>query len=373
MPIYAALALAGFLVLSIMIGPALRSTFGSQGVRNDFLSFYSGAKLLPACELYRLDATLELQRRLNTADGTPPVYISYVRPPFYAALLSPLARLDYGNAYAIFQAGSLLSFGLAMALWRRFDPGVCLLLVGFSSAMAVALLRGQDDALVLLFTSLSAALLRKGRHFGSGAILALGLIKWHLFLILPFLIVARKMYRFGAGFVTATGALLALSFARCLDWPLEYWRALRQTEPIVHVTSMPNLRSLLHGIPGEPAVQVLGLLLGVALCWRVFRSPCGADEALATCLIAGVIFSAHAYAYDCVLVLPAVVVAVSRLGRGPVVKAWCAAGLGACPALLAFELWRFIPQLALFALFLWLSAAMIRRDVNQVDAAALKA
>ncbi len=352
-PIFPALALAGVIFLSLATGPALRSTLREGGAFSDFLSFYSGSKLLAACELYSYDKTLELQRQLGMTDATPMVYI---RLPFYAALLSPLAKLDYRTAYLIFQLGSLASFAWAMLLWRRFGSGTSLVLFGSSAAMAIALLRGQDAALVLLFASISARLLQKGRHFSAGAVLALGLIKWHLLWAIPILALARRLVRFGAGFATVAALLLAWSFALCVDWPLEYWRALQQSETTLRLSEMPNLRALLNGVPGENALLALGIAVGIAGCWRAFRSHRDLDEALAICLLAGVILSPHSYSYDCVLILPAAAVALSPLASRPGWQALGALGLAMCPALLAFPLWRFAPQLALFALMAWLCA-----------------
>ncbi|HTM14336.1 MAG TPA: glycosyltransferase family 87 protein [Bryobacteraceae bacterium] len=360
-PVRAACALFGFLLLSVAIGPALKSSFGAHGVLNDFLSFYTGAKLLPRGKLYNYKSTLDLQRHLGMMN--PPMV--YDRLPFYALLFSPLARLDYKNAYLIFQIASILSFALAVLCWRRFGAGTCLLLAGWSSAMAFTLLRGQDVAFVFLFASASAALLRKEYPFSAGAILALGLIKWHFLLLFPLMIIAKKLTRFGLGFASGVGVLILLSFAAYSQWPSDYWHVLQMTQITPHLTSMPNLWSLVHGGPGGLALQTLGIALGAVLCWCAFRSESSLDEAMAISLLAGVIFSTHAYAYDCVLMLPAVAAAASRLHSRPNFQFWLAIGFGACPVLLQFKGGRFIAQFAFLALFLWLSMEVIRRGKRE--------
>jgi Glycosyltransferase family 87 len=339
-PISAACALVGLIFLSVAIGPALRSTFRERGPRNDFLSFYTGSRLLGHGELYDYSKTIGLEKQLGLGDTTP---MAYIRLPFYAAMLSPLAALGYRTAYAIFQTVCLVSFGLALLLWRRFGSGTTLVLFGCSAAMATAILRGQDVTLVLLFASISAALLRNGRPFSGGAVLALGLIKWHLLWAIPVLVVTRKLVRFGLGFTTAGGILLAWSFWPRLDWPVLYWRALQRNDmAVVHLHEMPNLRALLVGIPGESILLVIGFAVGAALCWRAFRSSCDLDEAIAICLLAGVFFTPHAYSYDCVLLLPAAAVALSSLSYRPALQAFCALGLAMSPALLTFQNWRFV-------------------------------
>ncbi len=344
----------GFLLLSVAVGPALKSTFGAHGAPNDFMSFYTGARLLPKSQLYLYNQTFEFEKQLGLTDPTPMVYI---RLPFYALLFTPLAKLDYKLAYAIFQIGSILSFVLAMLLWRRFGAGTCLLLAGWSGAMAIALLRGQDAAYVLLFASVSAALLRKGQHFSAGAILALGMIKWNLLLFFPLMMIAKKMTRFGLGAAAGASVLLALSFLVYPGWPGDYPHALQLSETTLHVAAMPNLRSLLSGVSGALGIQLLGIAAGAVLCWRVFRSAGSGDQAVAISLLAGVIFSTHDYAYDCVLLLPAVGVAASLLNARPVVQACCAAAFSFCPVLLNFERARFIPQIAFIGVFLWVVLA----------------
>ena len=151
--------MVGCLLLSVTTGPVIWSTFGPHGARNDFLSFYAGAKLLPTRELYRLQPTLELERRIAAQDSAPVAEISYIRLPFYAALLKPLARLPYRAAYAVFQSLSLLAFVWSIASWRRFGPGACIVLAASCGGMAFALLRGQDSAFVLFLLSVSSLLL----------------------------------------------------------------------------------------------------------------------------------------------------------------------------------------------------------------------
>ena len=176
------------------------------------------------------------------------------------------------------------------------------------------------------------------------------------------------MYRFGTGFVLTAFILIVWSFLLVPGWPLEYWQAIQGTEPIVHATSMPNLRSLLYGLPGDTAIQVFGVIVGMVFCWRVARTSCANEEAIAFCFLAGLVCSSHAYAYDCVVALPAVAVVIARAGLRPHWKALAAALLSLSPVLLIMDGWRFIPQLifvGLLPVFQQLCASRIPQHESQ--------
>jgi hypothetical protein len=64
-PAHAAFAFAGLILLLTAFGPSIRSTLGRNGARNDFVSFYAGAKLVSGCTLYRYDRILEAETRLG--------------------------------------------------------------------------------------------------------------------------------------------------------------------------------------------------------------------------------------------------------------------------------------------------------------------
>src|SRR5690349_1547649 len=80
--------------------------------QNDFVAFYAGAKLVGTPDLYSRAANLAtIQETL----GFSMVGTTYLRPPFYAVILKPLAALPYRTAYAIFLGSLLVS-----VLWFVF-------------------------------------------------------------------------------------------------------------------------------------------------------------------------------------------------------------------------------------------------------------
>jgi hypothetical protein len=282
----------------------------------------------------------------------------YIRLPFYAGLFRPVASIDYPLAYALFEMFTLLSFAVAVALWGRFGPGLCLVTAAWSTPLFTMLMHGQDSALILLVASVSARLVGIGRTLAAGAVLALAAIKWHFLLPFALLVCAWNFVRFAFGFAAACVGLLAWSFWLCPAWPLEYYRALRASETTLHLSQMPNLRSLVAGLPAYLFLWTAAGVILAALCWKALRARMDPDSGVGICLLGGLLFSPHAYAYDCVLALPAIVMALSPYGSRPVLQLLAACILSACPVLLWLPGWRFIPQLLFPALLIWLCARL---------------
>ena len=75
--------------------------------QNDFVQLYTSGKLAGTPGLYsRAENLATIQSILGfTMDG-----VECTRPPFYAALLKPLAALPYRAAYALFSLATFSSF-----------------------------------------------------------------------------------------------------------------------------------------------------------------------------------------------------------------------------------------------------------------------
>ncbi len=99
---------------------------------NDFAQLYTGGTLAGTPELYSRAANLAI---VQTNLGLTMESVVYTRPPFYAALLKPLAWLPYRGAYAVFSFASL-----ACVLWfvYRFSQECSAL--PFLAAMSVPIL-----------------------------------------------------------------------------------------------------------------------------------------------------------------------------------------------------------------------------------------
>ena len=208
---------------------------------NDFIPSYIAGKLASSAELYSPERTVRLQGELL---GVRAEWMLYMRPPFFAVLMMPLAALPFGIAYAIFQAISVACIAASVWLFARKSMDVAVL-ASISVPILLAFLQGQDIGIVMLAYAGFIVLSEKGCGFQSGLALSLCLIKFHLFPLTGLALLIRREWAVVRGVVAGAVVLAALSFSVVgANWPTLYWTALRN--PALHpaVKVMPNLHGL---------------------------------------------------------------------------------------------------------------------------------
>lgn len=289
---------------------------------NDFLSFYAGGRLAFTRGLFDPHSISAVQ--VQAAGMTDRELGFFSRLPFVAAFFWPLAQLPFRTACAIWQTLSLGALIAFVALWRPPSPRTTVLAAALFVPPLVAVMNGQDVNFLLLWIALAAWQLRRKRDFTAGTILSLCLAKFHLFLLLPVLIAGRRMWRFGAGFVAGSAALLGLCFViQGWDWPLRYLAEMRTNAVNPGAASMPTLHALLayFHAPLWTELVVAGAI--TACVWIVARRA-GPMYGLATVLAAGPLLAMHAYLSDCALLLPAGLV-LCTFTTIPIVRIVCVA------------------------------------------------
>ncbi len=201
------------LLLILSVGRLLVYTvrFARHSLQMDFAAYYTAGEAI----------NRGLTPYQNHVDHDPPLWDGVARyahsrflyPPLVAWLFGPLARLPYAAAKTIWTILGLGCVGasLAISAWivdaeQMGAPAWAL--VGIATALFHPILthleRGQIDALTLLILIGSFALVLKGRRSwhgpAAGLLLALAtLLKLHIVLILPFLVVRRR-WRVTAGY-----------------------------------------------------------------------------------------------------------------------------------------------------------------------------
>lgn len=268
---------------------------------NDFLAFYAGGRLAGTPHLYNPDRIRAVQ--IESAGRTGEAML-FIRPPFLAAFLWPLAQLPYRTAYLIWEVLSLSALAGFIALWRRSSLALTLLVSCSFVPILVGLANGQDVAFLLLWIALSATLLERGRPLTAGLVLSLCGAKFHLFLLAPVLVWRERQRRYALGLAAGVAALVALSFATAgPDWPRQYYAIL--TSPAVHprTAHMPNLHGLFVGLPYAALLQGLATAGIVWAHWRIVRRTTFRNGLAAT-LAGGLLIGHHAYLADCALLLP---------------------------------------------------------------------
>jgi glycosyl transferase family 87 len=275
---------------------------------NDFIQLYTGARLAFTGELYDRARVTEVQQETVGVTGEA---WRYTRLPYYAGLLWPLGLLPYRAAYGVWQALSIGALAGFAALWRPPRLGLTVLFTLLSLPAFAGLMNGQDLSFVLLWLALAARWYKSDRPFWAGLALALCASKFHLFVLLPVLIVGQRAWRLAAGLACGGAALVVLSFAvGGVHWPMDYWRVL--TDPAIHPGAghMPNLHGLMSFWPAVRWLEWPAAALTVAAVWRVARRG-DFDIALAATLAGGLLVSYHSYLPDCSVLLPAALVVLS--------------------------------------------------------------
>ena len=281
---------------------------------NDFVSFYTGARLAGTGGLYDVAQVRAFQEQLlgRTSDAW-----RFIRLPYFAALLWPLGRLPFHTAYLVWEALAIAAVAGFVLLWKPTARPITVLFTCLSLPVAVALMNGQDLTFVLLFLAASVYALRQGRPFLAGLAFALCAVKFHLFLLAPLLLVNRRNWTWGAGAAAGLGVLLLVSFAVAGPaWPGAYYRVL--TDPNIHpgLEQMPSLHGLV-GRWGWPAPVEWILAAAVAGVVAVTAARRSFEYALAAALAGGVLVSYHSYLADCALLLPATLIVLTETASRP--------------------------------------------------------
>lgn len=286
----------------------------------DFSLFYAAGKI-EGRRLYDLKTQQETQRRVWEAElsRTQEFHFSpFLRPAFYRVVLAPLAHLPYWTAFAVWVAIQAAALVLALVrLARRYGfDRTWYLLLPLCPYVTTTINWGQDTALVLLAVVLGFELLLEGKHGWGGALLALALVKWNLFALLPLFLLARGLWRALAGFalVAALEAAVSLRMIGPDGWR-DYLSLLHSDYADYLAAGMPSLRGLLLLLRAPEAAVLAALAVAVAgTVWISRRLPVPA--ALAVGVSACVFLAYHTMIYDLLFLLFPILVLRRRLESG---------------------------------------------------------
>jgi Glycosyltransferase family 87 len=295
----------------------------------DFTSFYTAGKIVrsgQSARLYDTGVQWQVQQEFASKVKIRRGPLPYVRPPFEALLFLPLAYLTYPAAcvvWMIFKVALLLT--LPFVLPPANDKGGKLGTHALQSLMCLAffpvgfdLLLGQDSILLLFILAVALRLMLQGDDLQSGAVMALGLFKFHLILPLLLIFALRKRGRIVVGFAAMAGCLFSVSlgmvgWSGVVNYPRYLWRlSSLPGSGLVRPQSMPNLRGLLTVLLGIGSLSrpLYWLLMGVAVLGVVIaaRAWRGHDRATITAafsfsIVVILVTSFYANSYDLALLL----------------------------------------------------------------------
>jgi len=286
-----ALALAGIFLRAYVLARLSQDDLCGS----DFPIFYAGGQLAGSPELYSAAAVRRIE--LREAGCTQPPAL-FVRPPYFAAMMKPWARLPFWTSFFLWRMATVLAAGVFVWLWpapRHWSLLAC----AWSMPLAYAITIGQDSGLLLLWMALGVTLLARKRDFAAGLALSMCAAKFHLFLLLPLLLISRRKALYGG----ATGAALLLAACFAVQGP--HWIG-----PFLGAISDPtinpkpdsffNLWGIAHGHTGIEILLALPVVISVV--YVIQRADFGLG--LAAVLAGGLLLSHHQTASDAVLLAP---------------------------------------------------------------------
>jgi alpha-1,2-mannosyltransferase len=285
--------------LGAMVTPSSRN--------HDFLNIYTGASLALQgrfAELHDINVQLEEERKyVPQADRLVP----FVRPHFYALILAPLALLPFGIAFWTWLGLQTL---VLFACWhwavRRFPPD-SLVISALYLPTALGIAHGQDGVLMLAISIGAWSLLESGKPLQAGLVLALGLIKFHLFFLWPFAMLLARDWRMLGGFAAGGAAEALLSLLLGGFSGAQHYIAMLTNKDLERLSPTPefmiNAQSIAANFAnGNPVVQAGWTLLVAALwIWSAWKAPLW--RWWASTAFAGLLIVPHTYGYDASLLL----------------------------------------------------------------------
>jgi hypothetical protein len=271
----------------------------------DFLNLYTGASFALHWDWQHVyTAAGQLAREQQFMPERREIW-PFVRPPVYAMVMEPLALLPFPIAFvAWICAQTALFLGCLAWAWRRFGPEAALWgALFFGGPLGIA--NGQDCALFLTLLCLSFVLGEKHRMFLCGLVLGLGLMKFHLFLMWPLVLLVQKRWRLLAGF-TVSGLTQALLTLAVLGWGgmrsyadfILHLNAYYAPEKNIDI----NAILLNAGLSSRLLLILLSALIVALILWCARKpSPLWMTFALATA--GSLLVAPHAYGYDGTMLL----------------------------------------------------------------------
>lgn len=286
---------------------AVGSMVVSHAQSHDFLATYTAGSIARSGDfgnLYNLDFQRSLQQKIMPG---APDWAPIIRPPLFAVLVAPFTFLPLVPAYWVWLGSQIIAL-LGCWAWATREFGWdALVYCSFFLPAAVGLTHGEDNVWMLVLVIVTYLLAAKDRDFAAGGVLALGLVKFHLLLLFPLAMLARKRWRMLAAFAGIGLVEAAISFALIgVSGFLQYYRLLTRSDlqaltegrwAMLDVQALVLNAGLSSGWWALPLLlMVVGLVLVAcrrAPLWRWF-------SAAAT---GSLLISPHVYKYDATLLL----------------------------------------------------------------------
>ncbi len=290
-------------VLAVVLWITFGSALAPLAQRTDFLNLYTGANLAlhgQFRDLYDYRVQSDVSR--SFVPNVAPVF-PFVRPPFYALALAPLALLPFKPAFAVWIS---LQITLLLACWcwawRTFGPDA-LVWTSLFLPTALGIASGQDCVVTLAICCAAWEAYRRKHETLAGVLLALTLFKFHLFLLLPLALLVRRRWRMFAGY-SATGATLAIGSLLLCGWEgVRAYAALLTRKDLATLSPSPDRMLGVNALLANLRIDSLSvtLLLAGAVVFLVVRAALSHQDDWRwfwAAVVGSLLISPHTYPYD---------------------------------------------------------------------------
>lgn len=287
-----------------------------HGVRPaDYANFYCGGYIFrtegtPA--VYDFPTMQKAYARIFPRER---IVLPFIRPPFYAAVLSGLTLMSPNVGLVVWVALNTLALFASFFVIAKAG-GMEMSTVAWHAAIffpaVYSFFNRQDVAIVLLLASTGFLLAVRGQPFLAGLVFSLCAIKFHLFLLLPLGFLIQKNWRALKGTLAGGGALLLISTALMEPRSMADYFHMLLFRTAANIDVNPQRVTVLWNLPGGDLILVPVVVLAIACVILVaLRQP--APQAIAAALLGSLLLSPHIYVSDFLLaLLPCLV--LSRLG-----------------------------------------------------------
>ena len=318
-------------VLNVVLGHSPRTLVGTT-LAPDYLAHWTGGRfLLDGRTDVLYDNQLQHDFQVPVTGGAPEVSW-FVGPPIAAMLFAPFALLPYVGSVIAWSVFSVALLVASMVLLRPMLPRlggplypVVVLAVAATQPVLETVGVGQDSALSLALWVAGLRLLRAGRDGWAGAVLALGMVKPQLFVLVPLVLLAQRRWRGLACWCASASGLLVLSLVVVGPDVLRDWvtmlRADRYQDVIQSGQSwmMQGVPSLLAAIsptqlagPAQAVGYLISAALVAALVLVAWRAPHAVLPVWTLACLTTVVASPHLLGYDLIVALPALLYLLDR-------------------------------------------------------------
>jgi hypothetical protein len=298
----------------------------------DSLQFYVGGSFVRDGRLQDFyDVQAQYVRAQTIAPASRDTLYMPVQSPQTALAFAPLSALPYVVAVTIWLAIIVLLYLAACWwIWRH-----CLALHAYRSeaitgvvafpGLYSTVLHGQTSAVALLCVTAALIALWRGRRIAAGVALGCLVFKPHWLAAGIAVFVVAREWRVVAGALTAAVAQVGVTYAVAGAAAMNgYWKILVSVQRIGDLLEPrpgDSLRSFFKVfVPSAPAALILYVAAScaaLAITARIWRSDARFELRASAVVIATILISPHAFAYDLILLAPVFMLLANWLSDTP--------------------------------------------------------